>query len=71
MKKTIPALCMIVVTSAAQSITGAGPADLSPAARSIAEAAKAIVDNPGQYAGYNLLAAALVRRAQETSDAAF
>jgi tetratricopeptide (TPR) repeat protein len=62
---------MMVVASAAQSVSGAGPADLSPAARGIAEAAKAIADNPAQSAGYNLLAAALVRRAQETSDVAF
>jgi tetratricopeptide (TPR) repeat protein len=55
----------------AQSITGAARVDLSPAAQSIAEAKKAISDKPAQYAGYNFLATALVRRAQETSDVSF
>ena len=45
--------------------------DLSPAAQSIAAARKAISDKPTEYAGYNLLATALVRRAQETSDVSF
>jgi tetratricopeptide (TPR) repeat protein len=40
---------------------------LSPAAQSVAEARREIVEKPAQYAGYNLLAMALVRRAQETS----
>lgn len=68
-------LCMIVAVAtlaAAQGITGATSTDLaSPAAQSIAAASKAISDKPTEYAGYNLLATALVRRAQETSDVSF
>jgi tetratricopeptide (TPR) repeat protein len=72
MKKMIWVLCMMVATFAAgQSITGAASTRLSPAAQSLAEASKAIIDKPAEYAGYNLLAAALVGRAQETSDADF
>ena len=44
---------------------------LSPAERSIAEARKVIDKKPAQYAGYNLLAMALSRRARETSDVNF
>jgi tetratricopeptide (TPR) repeat protein len=72
--KKISMLCitMMVATFAApQSVTGAASGDLSPAAQSIAQASKAINDKPTEYAGYNLLAAALVRRAQETSDVSF
>jgi tetratricopeptide (TPR) repeat protein len=43
----------------------------SPAAQSVAAARREIVEKPTQYAGYNLLAMALVRRAQETSDPAY
>ncbi|HUE00177.1 MAG TPA: tetratricopeptide repeat protein [Bryobacteraceae bacterium] len=43
-------------------------ADLSPAAHSIAEANKVIREKPEQYTSYNLLAMALVHRAQETAD---
>jgi tetratricopeptide (TPR) repeat protein len=58
------------------SRAGASPVDLSPvypspAEQNIAEARKAISEKPVEYAGYNLLAAALVRRAEETSDVAF
>jgi tetratricopeptide (TPR) repeat protein len=62
---------MIATGAVAQSIAGAASADLSPAAQSIAAAGKAIGDKPAGYAGYNLLATALVRRAQETSDVSF
>jgi hypothetical protein len=63
-------MTMMVATFAApQSVTSPATGDLSPAAQSIAEARKAISEKPTQYAGYNLLAAALVRRAQESSDA--
>ena len=44
---------------------------LSPAERRIAEARKVIDKKPAQYAGYNLLAMALSRRARETSDVNF
>jgi tetratricopeptide (TPR) repeat protein len=37
----------------------------------MAEASKAISEKPAQYAGYNLLATALIRRAQETGNASF
>ena len=73
MKRTISALCMMMVATfaTAQSISGAASTELSPAAQSIAAASKAISDKPTEYAGYNLLAMALVRRAQETSDVTF
>ncbi len=74
MKRIVSALYMMMTVAtfaAAQSITGAASTDLSPAAQSIAAANKAISDKPTEYAGYNLLAKALVRRAQETSDASF
>jgi tetratricopeptide (TPR) repeat protein len=74
MKRIISELCTIVsvgMFAAAQSITGAASTDLSPAVQSVAEARKAISDLPKEYAGYNLLATALVRRAEETSDVSF
>ncbi len=43
----------------------------SPAAQSIVEAGNAISDKPTDPANYNLLATALVRRAQETFDVSF
>jgi tetratricopeptide (TPR) repeat protein len=51
--------------------TGVAFAALSPAEQSIAEAAKEMSNKPGQYTSYNLLATALVRRAEETADAGF
>ena len=57
--------------AAAQDTTSVATAGLSPAEQSIAEARTAISEKPAEYAGYNLLAAALVRRAQETSSVAF
>lgn len=72
MKKTIQALFLMVATSAAaQGVAPATSTDLSPAEQGIAEARKATSDKPKEYAGYNLLATALVLRAQETFDAAF
>jgi tetratricopeptide (TPR) repeat protein len=75
MKRLISALCMMTVATfaAAQSPTTAAVTmtELSPAAQSITEARKAIADKPTQAAGYNLLATALIRRAQETSDVSF
>jgi tetratricopeptide (TPR) repeat protein len=65
-------LCaMAAALMAGQSTTAAASANLSPAAQSIAAANKAIGDKPTEYAGYNALATALVRRAQESSDAGF
>jgi tetratricopeptide (TPR) repeat protein len=71
--KTISLLCTMMVVAlfaAAQNTTGIA-ANLSPTEQSIAEARKAISEKPEEYAGYNLLAAALVRRGQETSGGAF
>jgi len=70
MKRIVSVLVMIGATFAIlQSATTGRSADLSPAEQSIAEANKAIGEKPAQYTSYNLLAMALVRRAQETSDA--
>ncbi|HXO32956.1 MAG TPA: tetratricopeptide repeat protein [Candidatus Acidoferrales bacterium] len=73
MKRIISLLCVMMVASfaAAQSMTDPAITDLSPAAQSIAAASKAIRDKPTECTGYNLLAAALVRRAQETADVSF
>jgi tetratricopeptide (TPR) repeat protein len=74
MKTAISVLCitmMVARFAAPQSVTGPASGELSPAAQSIAEASRAINEKPTQYAGYNLLAAALVRRAQESSDVSF
>ena len=76
MKRMISMLCaMMFMTvtaaefTAAQVITAAAATvDASPAEQRIAAASNAIHDKPGEYAGYNLLAVALVRRAEETSD---
>jgi tetratricopeptide (TPR) repeat protein len=73
-KKKISLLCTIMIAAAfaaAQDTTSVATAGLSPAEQSIAEARTAISEKPAEYAGYNLLAAALVRRAQETSSVAF
>jgi len=71
-KIRILALCMMVAAfAAAQSTTGATTTELSQAAQSVAAARKAISDKPTEYAGYNLLATALLRRAQETSEVGF
>jgi tetratricopeptide (TPR) repeat protein len=71
MNHRFPALLMIASTFAAGQVTTAPLTAPSPAAQSVAEARKEIVEKPAQYAGYNLLAIALVRRAQETSDPAY
>jgi tetratricopeptide (TPR) repeat protein len=59
---------MLATLAAAQGISGAASADLSPVARSVEAARKAIAAKPQEYAGYNLLATALVLRARGTSD---
>ena len=51
--------------------TAVAPLAVAQNAQSIAAATQAITDKPADYAGYNLLATALVRRAQETSDGSF
>ncbi|MGA2588802.1 MAG: tetratricopeptide repeat protein [Bryobacteraceae bacterium] len=72
MKRIVSALYMMTATfAAAQSISPVRSTDLSPAEQSIAEAKKAIAEKPAQYTSHNLLATALVRRAQETSEAGF
>jgi tetratricopeptide (TPR) repeat protein len=73
MKRTMLLLSVMMVASfaAAQSITDPAITDPSPAAQSIAAASKAISDKPTEFTGYNLLATALVRRAQETADISF
>ena len=72
MKKILAIAVVVIATFAfAQSDIASTNAVLSPAERSIAEARKAIEKKPTQYAGYNLLAMALSRRARETSDVNF
>jgi Tfp pilus assembly protein PilF len=69
LKRIVLALFMMVVTlAAAQEISGAASADLSPVARRVEAARKAIAAKPKEYTGYNLLANALVLCARETSD---
>jgi tetratricopeptide (TPR) repeat protein len=70
--KSLSALLVIVSTLGVGQVTSA-PASttLSPAEQSVADAKKTIIEKPTQYAGYNLLAAALLRRAQETFDATY
>jgi Tfp pilus assembly protein PilF len=69
MNKSLSAFLVIVSTFGVGQVASTPTSTtLSPAAQSVAEARKAIVEKPTQYAGYNLLAMALVRRAQETSD---
>src|SRR5271155_2318301 len=76
MKRMISVLRMVAITTVAtfaagQSIADARSTDLSPSTQSRAAASKAISDKPSEYRGYNLLATALIRRAQETSDVSF
>ncbi len=77
MKKISSVLCSVIVMMAgslaamAQITSAANKTDLSPAEQSILAARQAIAEKPLQYAGYNLLATALIRRAQETADAGY
>jgi tetratricopeptide (TPR) repeat protein len=72
MKRTISILCLVAAGFVeAQTMPARPSVDPSPAEQSIAEAQQAVAANPAQYQGFNLLAAAFVRRAQETSDASF
>src|ERR1039457_6753627 len=59
-------MMMVATFAAPQSITDAVSTNLSPAEQSIVGARKAISHKPREYAGDNLLAMALVRRARET-----
>ncbi len=70
-KMSVLILTMVAIWAAAQDTIRPQTPVLSPAERSIAEARKAIDKKPAQYAGYNLLAMALSRRARETSDVNF
>jgi tetratricopeptide (TPR) repeat protein len=72
MKGMISMLCLAAASfTEGQTIPARPGLGLSPAEQSIAEARQAITANPAQYQGYNVLAAALIRRAQKTSDASF
>ena len=55
----------------AQGSPSTGRPDLTPAQRSVADAQRMIAEKPAQASGYNALAAGLVRRARETSDAGY
>jgi tetratricopeptide (TPR) repeat protein len=69
MKGMISLLCLVAGSFVEGQMIPQHPSmNLSPVEQSLAEARNAIAANPGQYQGYNLLAAALVRRAQQTSD---
>ena len=70
MKKIVSFFLLLVSALANAQSSGTAPT-ASPAERSMAEANKAINKKPTQYAGYNLLAMALARRARETSDVKF
>jgi len=72
MKIIISALwVMMIATFATPQSIDAASANLSSAEQGMVGARKAIGDKPMEYAGYNLLAMALIRRAQETSDVSF
>ena len=72
MKRLLALMLMTAATLAgAQTNPPTSTPELSPAERSMAESQSVIRDKPAQYAGYNLLATALIRRARETSDARY
>jgi tetratricopeptide (TPR) repeat protein len=72
MKQMISVFCLMMAAfAAAQSVSGPASTNLSAVSQTIIDANKAIADNPTQYEAYNLLATALIRRAQETSDVTF
>ena len=74
MKRILPLLCIITMFAtfaAAQSNRSQAGVELSRAEQSIAQLAKRSARSRPNIPGYNLLATALVRRAQETSDASF
>jgi tetratricopeptide (TPR) repeat protein len=72
MKRLLALMLMTAATLAgAETNPPTSTPGLSPAERSMAESQNVIRDKPTQYAGYNLLATALIRRARETSDARY
>jgi tetratricopeptide (TPR) repeat protein len=72
MKRLLALMLMTAATLAgAETNPPTSTPGLSPAERSMAESQSVIRDKPTQYAGYNLLATALIRRARETSDARY
>jgi tetratricopeptide (TPR) repeat protein len=72
-KKILPLLCIITMLARFAATQSAAPAsvDLPRAEQSITAARQAISQKPTEFTGYNLLAMALVRRAQETADTSF
>ena len=67
MKRIVKALFVMFATSAAAQVAvSTASTNHSFAQQGIVEARKAVEDKPREYAGYNLLATALVLRAQET-----
>jgi Tfp pilus assembly protein PilF len=72
--KRFPAVSLVmfaVVCAAlatAQTSAPVGSVSVSRTEIDIAEARKTVLEKPAEYTGYNLLATALVRRAQETFD---
>jgi tetratricopeptide (TPR) repeat protein len=70
MKNILPLLCIITMLAKfADAQSAGGSVDPSWAEQSIAAARQAISAKPTEFTGYNLLATALVRRAQETANA--
>ena len=70
MKKILSLLCMVAASFAeGQSLAAPASARPSPAEQNIAS--KSLTNTPQQYQEFNALAAALVRRALETSDAGY
>ena len=63
---TLFAFVAAVASTQGQALSAA--TDLSPAARRVGEARNEIREKPAQYAGYSLLASALIDRARETSN---
>jgi tetratricopeptide (TPR) repeat protein len=59
---------MSAALATAQTAVPVGSANLSRTEIDIADARKTVLEKPAHYSSYNLLAAALVRRAQETLD---
>jgi tetratricopeptide (TPR) repeat protein len=71
--KTFLAVILISIASAPSAVAQATTTILesSPAERGIAVALGTIREKPNQYSSYNLLAAALLRRARETEDSSY
>jgi tetratricopeptide (TPR) repeat protein len=67
--KSFLVFVLIVGATAAQMVATA--TELSPAERRVAEARTLVREKPNEYAGYNLLATALISRARETDDSRY